>query len=157
MAKWERTCRITKVMQEDRNGCGVACLAMVAGISYADARLTFLSYGFGSEHRRNGKQPFLSNFTELMLVSAEHGIDSKMKRWRGWDQFEGLGIIKVGGAPGGRKNQWHWVVAEKHEQFDVVIHDPDFHLPSFRRNPPQDVVSQPFESYEPHGCWISLK
>jgi ABC-type bacteriocin/lantibiotic exporter with double-glycine peptidase domain len=157
LANWESTCRITKVTQEDPFGCGVACLAMVAKTDYASARLTFLSYGFGSEHRRNGKAPFASNFAELILVLGEHGIDARMQRWKGWDQFDGIGIIKVKCGPGARKNDWHWVVAEKHAQFDVVIHDPDYFLPCFREHSPEDVQCHPFDSYEPHGNWISLR
>ena len=157
IAEWERACRITKVIQEDPNGCGVACLAMVSKTDYAEARLTFLSYGFGSEHRRHGKPPFSSNFAELILALAEHGLDARMQRWKGWDQFDGIGIIKVQCGPGARKNAWHWVVAEKHEQFGVVIHDPDFHLPCFRAHPPEGVQCHPFDSYEPNGNWISIR
>jgi hypothetical protein len=156
MANWEASCRISRVEQEDRFGCGVACLAMIAGITYAEARLTLLRYGLGSDQRRNGKKPFSTNFTELMLVLAEHGKDTTKKQWKGWDQFEGIGIIKVRCAPGAPQNSWHWVVAEQHSLFGVVIHDPDFPLPCFQRQQPEDVACHPFDNYEPHGCWISI-
>lgn len=30
--------KIKRVIQEDSTGCGIACVAMVAGISYAEAK-----------------------------------------------------------------------------------------------------------------------
>jgi ABC-type bacteriocin/lantibiotic exporter with double-glycine peptidase domain len=157
MEDWASTCRITNVMQEDTFGCGVACLAMIAKLDYASARLTFLSYGFGSENRPNGRAPFATNFKELLLVLGEHTLDARMKRWRGWDQFEGIGIIKVKCGPGARKNDWHWVVAEKHERYGVVVYDPMAHQPSFRKRPPEGVQSQPFKKHVPFGNWISVR
>lgn len=156
-SEWERTCRIKKVIQEDPYGCGVACLAMVANTDYPTARLTFLSFGFGSENRRHGKQPFSSNFAELIVALGEHRLDARMHRWQGWDQFQGIGIIKVRCCPGARKNAWHWVVAERHERFGIVLHDPGFHLPCFLEKPPCGVQCHPFDNYEPHGNWISIR
>lgn len=142
--------KVEKVLQEDTHGCGVACLAMVAGISYSAARATFLRLGFGPG--RNRKPPFASNFKDLMSGLGEHGISSEMKRWRTWSDIEGVSILKV---ENGRKNSWHWVVAEAHPLYKVVIHDPDLDLPVFMC-PPPGVNTRPFTAFKPYGNWIRI-
>lgn len=47
MNDWEATCRVKKVMQRDRFGCGIACAAMVAGKSYSEAKRVFTTCGLG--------------------------------------------------------------------------------------------------------------
>ncbi|HGM8086459.1 TPA: cysteine peptidase family C39 domain-containing protein [Pseudomonas aeruginosa] len=141
---------VTMVRQEDSHGCGVACLAMIAGITYHDARQTFAHLGYGVA--RKSKQPFSSNFTELMAALREHGIRSEMKRWQGWEQLDTLGILKV---DNGCKNSWHWVVARPHPDFKVVIHDPSSASESLMEAPP--IVGGPrFGDFRPYGNWVRI-
>nr|AXV45901.1 hypothetical protein pMKPA34_0057 [Pseudomonas aeruginosa] len=49
MNDWEATCRVKKVMQRDRFGCGIACAAMVAGKSYSEAKRVFTTCGLGKK------------------------------------------------------------------------------------------------------------
>jgi hypothetical protein len=156
MEDWESTCRITKVMQEDTFGCGVACLAMVAKIYYAEAKRTFIKHGLDSENRPDRRKPFATIFQQLIRVLDDHTPGSKKEPWRGWDRFEGVGIIKVECRPKGGNGDWHWVVAEKHDRFDVVVHDPYHALPSFRKRPPEGVECDPFENHVSCGDWIRV-
>lgn len=49
MSTWESSCRIKKVMQRDRFGCGIACAAMIAARSYSDARSVIAERGLGAK------------------------------------------------------------------------------------------------------------
>lgn len=154
MTSWQATCRTTKVQQVDAHGCGVACVAMCSRVSYAEARKTFDGLGLGL--KRKNKPPYSTNFKELRSALAAQGLDARQKPWAGWDNFSGLGIIKVECAPGAPKNRFHWVVAEQHPVHGVVLFDSDFHLPCFRIAPPPGVAHNPFENYAAFGHWISV-
>lgn len=152
MSTWEASCRIQKkIMQRDRFGCGVACAAMVAATSYCDARSVFTEHGLGAK-----KRPFATNFAELRRCLALMGIKSELKRWASWDDINGLGIVAVSSSLGPAHRNWHWVVAERHEVYGVVLHDPDFDLPCFSSVIPDGVQSHPFNEYQARKSWIRV-
>lgn len=151
MSAWESSCRIKKVMQRDRFGCGVACAAMVACKPYSDARRVFTERGLGAKKRQ-----FATNFSELRHCLELLGIESELRRWSSWDAIDGLGIVAVCTSLGSTNRNWHWVVAERHEVFGVVLHDPDFDLPSFSSIIPDGVHSHPFTEYQARKSWIRI-
>lgn len=148
---WETTCRTRLVRQRQRFDCGVACLAMAAGISYEAAIATFTMLGLGGVPR-----PFASNFAELQKALTVHGIEGRMLRWRGWDAFDGLGVLKVKPKDAPEARNWHWVVAEAHEMHGFVLRDPASPLVAFRRDPPLGVSHQAFDYLVPMGNWIRV-
>ncbi|RMN20402.1 hypothetical protein ALQ64_00208 [Pseudomonas cannabina] len=151
MSTWESSCRIKKVMQRDRFGCGIACAAMITAKSYSDVRSVFSERGLGARHR-----PFATNFSELRLCMEHMGINSELKRWSSWEAIDGLGIVAVCTSHGLENRNWHWVVVERHEVFGVVLHDPDFDLPSFSSVTPDGVHSRPFSEYQARKSWIRV-
>jgi len=122
---------------------------MVAGRPYADVRRVFADCGLEKK-----KRPFATNFSELRHCLEQLGIRSERRRWSGWDEIDGLGIVAVSSSAGGRN--WHWVVAERHEVFGVVLHDPDYDLPSFSAKEPEGVHCHPFTEYQPQKSWIKI-
>lgn len=151
MSTWESSCRIKKVMQRDRFGCGVACAAMIAAKPYAHARSVFTEHGLGAR-----KRPFATNFSQLRRCLGHMGINSELRRWSSWDAMDDLGIVAVSSSLGSANRNWHWVVAERHEVFGVVLHDPDFDLPSFSSVIPDGVHSHPFTEYQARKSWIRV-
>lgn len=151
MNTWESSCRIKKVMQHDRFGCGIACAAMISATSYSDARNVFTERGLGRKQR-----PFATNFSELRRCMELLGINTELRRWSSWEAIDGLGIVAVSTSLGPGYRNWHWVVAERHEVFGVVLHDPDFDLPSFSSIIPEGVHSHPFTEYQPRKSWIRV-
>ena len=142
-------CRTKWVLQEDAYGCGVACLAMVSGAPYSAVRALFVRRGMGE--KRIGHRPFASNFRQLMAIGAELGLSCSMKRWKGWNSFDGVGIIKVPSTKPG----WHWMVAERTLEFGVMALDPELDWPAFDRAP-LDVMFRSPKSLVVHGNWISI-
>lgn len=151
MGNWESTCRVKKIMQRDRFGCGVACAAMVAGTSYDSARRIFSESGLAAKNR-----PFATNFSELRHCLKLLGIDSTLRRWSSWDDLDDLGIVAVSSSQNSSTRNWHWVVCERHEHFGVVLHDPDFDLPSFSSQIPDGIHSHPFTEYQARKSWIRI-
>lgn len=148
-SNWRSFCRVRWVRQQDPHGCGVACLAMVAGEPYARVRTVFVEQGLGE--RRGRKHPFATNFRELLAMSALLGLKGTMKRWNGWQDVNGPGIIKVPTTA----LDWHWVVVERTEAFGAVAHDPALDWPAFDRAP-LDVMYRSPGSLRPSGNWVSF-
>ena len=148
---WVDGCRVRKVRQRDPFGCGVACVAMVTGRDYPTVRQMFLDKQIG---RCEGR-PLSTNFTELQRALALLGVPCQRKRFEGWDSIQGVGIVAVDSFGGGSKN-WHWVVVERHERFGIVLHDPDFPLPSFSGEVPPGVMAHPFTEYQARKSWLRI-
>jgi len=150
---WESTCRIQRVLQNDPYGCGVACLAMVADISYMTARGVFDAVGIPE---LRPKMPYSTNFKQLRQVLSEFGVKSTLERWRGWKHFSGVGILAVDAGPGISTRNWHWVVAETHPTYEVVVHDPWPSLAIMKRAP-ENFLREDFDDRcRPRKSWLRI-
>lgn len=150
---WVDTCSIRKVRQLDDFGCGVACLAMVVGITYNEARAIFIGLGLDRQNIP-GRSPFASTFSQLrQAIATSTTHTARMRKWTGWKQIQQHAILKVSSSNGG--SNWHWVVAERHLTYGIVIHDPASAKPSFQIAP-EGVVGIDFQRYEPTGNWLEI-
>ena len=149
---WEATCSTRLVRQRGTHDCGVACLAMSTASSYESARATFIALGLDQ-----GTTPYSSNFAQLRGAVGQHASEgrayqAKMVRWRGWDAFSGVGILKVRNCAA---RNWHWVVAESHPELGILARDPDYPMVLLER-PCLDVVHSSLGWLEPYGNWLSV-
>lgn len=145
-----------KVRQQSACDCGVACLAMAAGLSYADAREVFVANGLGA--KRGGKAPFRSNYKELRRVLAKAGFPSQLKRFSGWDSVGRAAILKVFAKANGK---WHWVFAGRELRRGLFLQDPATELPAFETLPKEVLEpDRPYTEigiYKPTGCFIEIQ
>lgn len=151
---WQSRCGIRKIVQTDPYGCGVACLAMVAGLTYEAARERFNALGLGV--RRGCKPAYSTSSGEMRMAISSSGLFTDSRRWRGWAEFQGLAVIKVRDDWRGAKGRWHWAVAFRHPEFDIAVFDPHQSAPSFSRMP-TDVECFDFRKYEPKGEWFQVE
>ncbi len=149
---WERTCQTRLIRQRQTTDCGVACLAMLAGITYHKAYTTMTLLGYDKSPR-----PMATNYKQIEHSLAQHALATKRVKWLGWEAFHGLGLLKVPTrypAPPQEKH-WHWVVAEKHPTFGIVLRDPASPLVAIE-TPPLNVMHQDLYRYEPYGMWLQV-
>lgn len=153
---WQAACPIQKIGQREYYGCGVACLAMVAGIEYEQARSIFAANGLTA--RRKQRAPLSTSFEELRGVLTAAGLFNEQRRWKGWRSFHGLGVFKMRDDWRGEegKGKWHWVVAFRHPVYEIVIFDPHQQSPAFAQMP-LDVICVGFDIYQPRGLWIQVE
>ncbi|MDH4602290.1 hypothetical protein JW321_05950 [Pseudomonas syringae pv. papulans] len=150
---WQDTCGLQRLVAHGSNS-SVVCLAMVAGLPIPEAQQMFVHIGLGI--RRSGRPAFSVNSSEMRMAVSQTGLMQQAKRWRGWNEFSGLGIIKMRADWLGGSGQWYWTVAFRHPVFDVAIFDPYAELPSFKQMP-LDVLCIGFDTYEPRGEWIQVE
>ena len=153
---WQALCSIQKAVQPEGYGCGVACLAMVAGLDYEQAWRIF--YRNGLDARRKQRPPLSTCHSELSGVITAAGLVNEQRRWTGWRDFNGLGIFKMKDdwRGDGFKKKWHWVVAFRHPVYEVVIFDPHQPAPAFTKMP-MDVECTAFSLYQPKGLWLQVE
>lgn len=124
--------KIRYMRQRSESDCGVACVAMVAGVTHRQA---FEMFGF-----HNGEEVFYTRHSQLIDALEKLGCVVQRKVFRSWRKIPGCAIVPVNH----RKNRkyFHWVV------FDgEAILDPNPDRPERQRN---------FRRYRAKGWYLLL-
>lgn len=91
---------LRRIIQQDRNGCGLACVAMLAGISYRQACAIAEQRGWYVDIRRNGTPTH-----RLRKLLLDCGVRTNPAvRTNRWERFSDLAIVAT---------RAHWVVFER--------------------------------------------
>src|SRR5437879_4505212 len=89
------------IIQEDENGCGVACVAMLANVSYGMARKTMFGRG-------DVKPTSTADLRKALLAFSLKPADLLIPlRTRHYSSLRERAILKVNVR---KRNYWHWVV-----------------------------------------------
>lgn len=139
------------IRQRGSHDCGVACLAMGACMDYEGAKDVFDRMGLNLKPRGHRK-PYSSNFKELRNAFQSVGYSTRMERFIDWSLISSPSVVKV---RNGKKFDWHWVYADRSEQFGLYVLNPAIDEPFFEKMP-MDVMCVALEHYKPFGCFIKL-
>jgi hypothetical protein len=98
---------VKRVPQLDEYGCGLACVAMVAGRTYSHIRESLEYGGVGATQLR-----------ELRKIMADHGVSCGRRlipfRTRNPTDLRFDALLKVN--PRLRGREWHWVIWDHRRQ-----------------------------------------
>ena len=95
---------VRRILQQDNTGCGLACVAMVAGTTYAKVKAAAIRLGIASK----GK-PCYTVANDLARLMREFGKQSsKEKMISRWQTFKHPSIVAINLNP--KNGNWHWVV-----------------------------------------------
>jgi ABC-type bacteriocin/lantibiotic exporter with double-glycine peptidase domain len=91
-----------RIAQEDDAGCGIACVAMITGKTYLQARRFFLERIFLPTDRK----PHTRHY-QLRRALRKLGIATEKRLFRKWCSIENLSIVPIN-----RRSDtgWHWVI-----------------------------------------------
>ena len=96
--------RIRRIIQKDGTGCGVACAAMLGGVSYSRARSVAVSLGIIGE-----RDSCYTYAREVSALLREFGLcPLKGRRLTRWESLHCLGVVGVN--YNADHGSWHWVV-----------------------------------------------
>ncbi|MEI8656449.1 cysteine peptidase family C39 domain-containing protein [Vibrio sp. Hal054] len=97
--------KMRRVVQQDRTGCGLACIAILAGTEYSNVKDRALDL-FNIE----SSDEFYTNASELQKLGQEFNLNVGGKRrvFKGFNALPDLAILAINY----RENEdtWHWVV-----------------------------------------------
>lgn len=98
--------RYPLVPQDDDTGCGIACVAMLAGVSYEQAKAAT----FPPSPR---KRKFYTGGADLRRGLKAFGLTleptARAQKFTAWSQLETTSIVAIEQVPR-HKSRWHWVV-----------------------------------------------
>jgi len=94
--------KIKRIEQEDDAGCGIACVAMITGKTYRQAKRFFLEKVFLPRERK----PHARHY-QLRRALRKLGIANEKRVFRKWRSIENLAIVPISRRLDGG---WHWVV-----------------------------------------------
>src|SRR3546814_3737679 len=97
----------------EHGDCGLACVAMVAGVPYERALEAFRSLD-GQKTTKN----FYTNHKQVEAMLKYLGHKSERIRFQSWHSISQNAIVKVNAKKSG---SWHWVVYDSGRQFDAEI------------------------------------
>lgn len=107
-----------RVIQQDRTGCGLACVAMISNASYQSVRSAAInSYGLGKRGKFYTSTPKLSDLGKDFGVS----IGRRRRKFNGFENLPPLSILSINYDEA--ENTWHWVVCVK-SKAGIYILDP---------------------------------
>jgi ABC-type bacteriocin/lantibiotic exporter with double-glycine peptidase domain len=115
---------IRRVVQEDETGCGIACVAMLSGQSYAAIKRLFVQKIF--QRRR---QKLWTRHSDIQKALAEFGIETRRRRFKQWKNIQGIAVVPIDRRKKGY--YWHWVIAIVKDN-KIRILDPEEFFPRKR-------------------------
>ena len=112
---------VRRVVQKDRDGCGVACVAMLAGVTYKRAKDVM----FGNDSVSLTSTADLYN---ALKIFRKRPLGKRLipLRTRSYRDLDANALLKIA-RPG--KSWWHWIVWDARRKEFL---DPD--TPSLRRH-----------------------
>jgi len=106
--------KIKRICQRYRSDCGVACVAMIAGVSYQQA---FAVFGFAE-----GEKGFHTRHKDLVEALDKLGCQVQRKMFRAWEDIPGHAILAVNHRC--KRRNFHWVVFDGKAVLDPSPHRP---------------------------------
>lgn len=116
--------RIKTVIQEEISGCGIACVAMLAGQSYAEAKRKANQLGIFSEDEK-----LWSETGHVRRLLKEYGIKASETEipFSTWSVLPNLALLAIKYHLEGGRPFWHWTVFQRIGDKGIV-HDPAAYL-----------------------------
>lgn len=128
---------LKRVIQKDATGCGLACVAMVAGVSYTQAKKAAIK-----SRTVEARQPYYTSSGQVARILAELGGGAeKGRRLSHWSSLTSLCIVGIGYKEA--EGYWHWVVFVPDPTGGYVL-DPRKSVTTNRR--------KDFSRMVPHRC-----
>ena len=115
---------IKPVLQRERTGCGIASVAAIAGLSYAQAKAIASSLGISAQDER------LWSATAHVRKLLEHlGVKTGRREhpFRSWESLPDLALLSIKWHLEKGRPFWHWVVFVRDDRGARVL-DPKKNL-----------------------------
>lgn len=106
---------IKRILQEDATGCGLACVAMIVGETYADVKKVALENEILEE-----KRTFYTTSSDLINLLDHFNLKAKRgKRVSDWSSIQSLSIVAINYKE--NIDSWHWVVYVPDDKHGYVL------------------------------------
>jgi hypothetical protein len=109
---------MTIVIQEETAGCGIASVANIVGISYADAKAKARELGISAEDIA-----LYSDTGYVRRLLAEYGVKTSPTEipFISWSELPKLALLSIKFREENGRTLWHWVVFKRALNGAVVL------------------------------------
>ncbi|HTM08157.1 MAG TPA: cysteine peptidase family C39 domain-containing protein [Verrucomicrobiae bacterium] len=117
------------ISQEDETGCALACVAMVAGKTYAEVKQTAAQLGIKVKDKK-----LYSETKYVRRLLSRFGIQASdvEKPFVGWGALPDTALLSIKYHRENSRNVWHWVAFERKQEQSAVF-DPAKYVLHHRR------------------------
>ncbi|NRB38353.1 MAG: hypothetical protein HRU20_07770 [Pseudomonadales bacterium] len=116
-----------RVVQQDDTGCGLACVAMLAGKSYRSVKKVAID-----KYDLECDGHLYTGTTALVNLGREYGVDIGVKRrkFKGFENLPDRAILAINYRE--KDGNWHWVVFQRKNGQEFVL-DPKVSIKKDKR------------------------
>lgn len=105
-----------RIRQEHRTGCGIACVAMLRCVTYAEAMSVALKVLDWSESQRT----YYTSSSQLQSLLRKMNISAmKGRSIRKWSSLPDIAIVGINHNE--KSDTWHWVVFRREADREYVL------------------------------------
>ena len=108
------------VIQEEKTGCAIASTAVLAGVSYQDAKKIANSLGIFAEDTALWSE---TNYIRKLLASFNINIDKSETPFKSWEQLPDCALLAINWHLEEGKPYWHWVVFVRENNNEKAVFD----------------------------------
>jgi hypothetical protein len=98
---------VNPVIQEERTGCGIACAAALAGVSYRRARAAAGSLGIHADDEALWSDTM---HVRRLLTRLGRPVAARTRRFRSWTLLPDVALLAIKWHRIRGRPFWHWVV-----------------------------------------------
>ncbi len=117
------------VVQEEVSGCGIACVAMLAGVPYNEVKERANAQGIFAEDTKLWSE---TNYVRTLLNDYCIAAEPSERPFTSWDALPDLALIAIKYHLEEGKPFWHWSIFNRNNQQAAVL-DPAAYLKDNRR------------------------
>lgn len=128
------------VIQEEPSGCGIASVAMLAGVSYQQAKEKANSIGIFAEDEKLWSQ---TGYVRRLLDEYSIPAPQEETPFKSWNDLPDLALISLKWRIENNQPLWHWSVFSR-EELGGVVFDPAAYLENNQRTDFENMSPQWF-------------
>lgn len=106
------------VVQEDKTGCGIACAAMLSGLSYARTKKIARQLGIEAADPRLWSD---TTHVRKLLAHLKVKVAKEEKPFKGWDALPDRALLAIKWRWGKGIPFWHWTVFVRDGEGSYVL------------------------------------
>ena len=120
---------LAPVIQQETTGCGIACVAILANVSYEETKTTANRLGIFAEDEK-----LWSEVGYVRTLLREYGIDTAAEEtpFSSWGSLPDLALLAIKHHWENERLFWHWVVFCRWDNRPMVL-DPAAYLENNER------------------------
>jgi len=109
---------MSPVVQQEKTGCGIASVAALAGVSYAQVKAQANKLGIFTEDPRLWSD---TNCVRTLLARFGISVSKKERKFVSWHNLPDLALLAIKWHRENGNPFWHWVVFVRENELTYVL------------------------------------